>query len=64
MGAIQDGDFEEAVSYLNHHQAIERSLDEATHYAHQAIESLSILDDEELKDALSAAALYTVSRTS
>ena len=64
MGAIQDGDFEEAVSYLNHHQAIERSLDEAPNYAHQAIESLAILDDEELKDALSAAALYTVSRTS
>ena len=64
MGAIQEGDFEEAVSYLESHQAIDRSLDEARRYAHEAIASLALLNDEPLKEALSAAALYTVARTS
>ena len=64
MGAIQEGDFDEAITYLDSHQAIERSLDEARRYAHEAITCLDVLDDEALKQALSAAALYTVARTS
>ena len=64
MGAIQEGDFAEAVLYLDSHKAIERSLDEARRYAHEAIACLNVLEDEALKQALSAAALYTVARTS
>ena len=64
MGAIQDGDFDEAVRYLDSHKAIERALDEATNYANQAIDALSVITDLDLRDALGDAARYTVARKS
>ena len=63
MGAIQEGDFEEAVDYLTKHQAIDRALDEAKSYAEQAIAALDVVPEEALREALADAALYTVART-
>ena len=63
MGAIQEGDFDEAVDYLTKHQAIERALAEAKSYAEQAIAALDVVPEEALREALADAALYTVART-
>ena len=63
-GQIDEGDFEEAVRLLTHHNAIEQALDQAQNYVDQAIAQLAILKDKQLADALTAAANYTISRRS
>ena len=62
IGAVQDGDFEEAVSLLDKYDCIERALAEAENYAQQAITAISVLQDEPLRAALHDTALYTVAR--
>ncbi|MGC6517855.1 MAG: polyprenyl synthetase family protein [Candidatus Puniceispirillaceae bacterium] len=62
-GDIHDGDFETAVSFLETYGAIDEALTEAKSYADKAVNAISDLADETLKEALSQAAYYTVARS-
>ena len=62
-GTSEDGDFETAVGLLGKYNAIDDALAQAKTYAEQAIASLSVIEDEALRNALSDAAYYTVART-
>ena len=63
-GQIDDGDFDKAVALLDAHQAIDKALDKAQDYVDEAIAKLAIIEDDDLRGALTAAANYTVVRRS
>ena len=62
-GDIHDGDFEKAVTILEHYGAIDKALEAAQRYAEEAVSALAIIEDETLRQALTDAAYYTVART-
>lgn len=63
-GDIRPDDFARATDLLEAHGAIDKALDEAKSYVEKAVEALADIQSPELVHALSAAAYYTIARTS
>ncbi|MDF3415567.1 polyprenyl synthetase family protein [Sulfitobacter sp. M57] len=61
-GRQEDGDLEQALTFLNKHQTLAATKDDALSWAAKAKGALAVLPDHEVKDMLSDIADYVVSR--